>query len=111
VGSVVSKRGVDDAANDDADSVEIARPSGPLGPWRLSLSIVVAAVFTGMPLADAATSGVGVDSALIRSFVVAFFTWVALSCINRVLADATAAADRDAGRVYDDDPTTHLPLG
>jgi hypothetical protein len=83
------------------------RPGGPLGPWRLSLSIVVAALFTGMPLSRAASTGIGLDSALLRSFVVAFFTWIALSSINRVLADATAAADRDAAhRTLDDDPAS-----
>lgn len=74
----------------------VVRPSGPLGPWRLSLSIVAAAVFTGMPLSRAATTGVGVDMALLRSFVVAFFTWIALSMINRVLADATESLTPDA---------------
>lgn len=104
----MSKRGESDT-DESADSVEVARASGPLGPWRLSLSIVVAAVFTGMPLADAATSGTGVDSALVRSLVVAAFTWVALTCVNRVLADATAASDRDVTR--SDDGSSHLPLG
>jgi hypothetical protein len=88
------------------------RPSGPLGPWRLSLSIAVSAAFTGMPLSRAATSGIGLDGALLRSFIVAFFTWIALSSINRVLADATAAADRDAAHgLRDDDGTTSsMPL-
>ena len=74
----------------------VVRPSGPLGPWRLSLSIVAAALFTGMPLSRAATTGVGLDMALLRSFVVAFFTWIALSMINRVLADATESVAQDA---------------
>lgn len=86
MGGVVSKR----------SEVRVLRPSGPLGPWRLSLSIVAAAVFTGMPLSRAATTGMGVDMALLRSFVVAFFTWVALSMINRVLADATQPLTQDA---------------
>jgi hypothetical protein len=86
VGSVVSKRSEN----------RVVRPSGPLGPWRLSLSIVAAAVFTGMQLSRAATTGVGLDLALLRSFVVAFFTWIALSMINRVLADAHESVARDA---------------
>jgi hypothetical protein len=59
----------------------------------LSLSIVAAAVFTGMPLSRAATTGVGLDMALVRSLVVAFFTWIALSMVNRVLAEATHRPD------------------
>ena len=86
------------------------RPGGPLGPWRLSLSIVVAAVFTGMPLSRAASTGIGLDGALLRSFVVAFFTWIALSSINRVLADATAAVDRDAAHRMLDDAKASSPM-
>jgi hypothetical protein len=87
------------------------RPSGPLGPWRLSLSIVAAAAFTGMPLSRAATTGVGVDMALLRAFAVAFFTWIALSSINRVLADASAAAARDAAlHMLDDESAASPPM-
>lgn len=94
---------------DDADRP--VRPSGPLGPWRLSLSIVVAAVFTGMPLSRAATTGIGLDAALLRSFVVAFFTWIALSSINRVLAYAEASAARDAAlHMLDDDGAASPPM-
>lgn len=101
MGSVVSKR--------DADRP--VKPGGPLGPWRLSLSIVATMAFTGMPLSRAATTGVGLDSALLRSFVVAFFTWIALSSINRVLADAEVAAARDAARQsLDDDVTAQPPM-
>jgi hypothetical protein len=98
MGGLVSKK---------KDEDRPVRPSGPLGPWRLSLSIAVAAAFTGMPLSRAATSGIGLDMALLRSFVVAFFTWIALSSINRVLAEASAAAARDnAHRMLDDDTSS-----
>ncbi|MCU1361109.1 MAG: hypothetical protein JWN99_2398 [Ilumatobacteraceae bacterium] len=100
MGSVVSKR--------DADRP--VRPSGPLGPWRLSLSIVAAAVFTGMPLSRAATTGIDLDTALMRSFVVAFFTWIALSFVNRVLGQAAAAADHDAARRMLDDDSAAPPM-
>lgn len=69
-------------------------PSGPLGPWRLSLSIIVAAAFTGMPLSDAATTGDGLDLALLRSFGVAFLTWIAVGRVNRMLGQAELAAVR-----------------
>jgi hypothetical protein len=98
VGSPVSK----------AKAERVRRPSGPLGPWRLSLSIVAAAVFTGMPLSRAATTGIDLDFALMRSFGVAFFAWVALSMINRVLADATAAVDAPG---MQDDDVAASPLG
>jgi hypothetical protein len=67
----------------------------------LSLSIVATTLFTGMPLSRAATTGVGLDLALLRSFVVAFFTWIALSMINRVLADAHESVARDAANRAD----------
>jgi hypothetical protein len=93
----------------DADRPE--RPGGPLGPWRLSLSIIVSAAFTGMHLSRAATTGVGLDMALVRSFAVAFLTWIALSSINRVLGEATAAADRDAAlHSIDDDVAGQSPM-
>ena len=89
--------------------VEVARPSGPLGPWRLSLSIVVSTVFTGMPWPRQRPPGSVSTGAhpLVRRRVLRL---VALSCINRVLADAAVAADRDAGRVDDDAPPA-VPLG
>jgi len=87
------------------------RPSGPLGPWRLCLSIVASMAFPGMPLSRAATTGVGLDMALIRSFAVAFFTWIALSIINRMLGEAAAAVDRDAARSsLDEDLTAQPPM-
>lgn len=72
------------------------RPPGPLGPWRLSLSILATAAFTGLPLLQAAATGVGLDMALVRSFGVAFLCWIALGSATRMLAQAEAAADRDA---------------
>ena len=93
------------------DADQPTRPSGPLGPWRLSLSIVASAAFTGMPLSRAATTGADLDMALVRSFAVAFFAWIALSSINRVLADAEMATARDAAhRSLDDDVAAQPPM-
>lgn len=83
----MSKRGNDD------DVAARAAPKGPLGPWKLSIAIVVSALFTGMALFDAATTGIGVDMALLRSFGVAFLTWIAVGILNRVLAGVPGAAD------------------
>ena len=69
------------------------RRLGPLGPWRLALAITAAAVFTGLPLFDAATTGVGADMALLRSLGVALLTWVAVGALNRALINIPDAAD------------------
>ncbi len=79
------------------------RGEGPLAPWRLSLSVAASIVFTGMPLVDAATTGIDVDTALLRSFGVAFLTWVALGALNRALidlppADQSAEAEGDSAK-------------
>ncbi|MEK7423104.1 MAG: hypothetical protein AAB131_04610 [Actinomycetota bacterium] len=82
----------EEGATDD----KYRRPTGPLGPWRLSLSILATAAFTGLPLLRAAATGVGLDMALVRSFGVAFLSWIALGSATRMLAQAEAAADRDS---------------
>jgi hypothetical protein len=86
------------------------RIGGPLGPWRLSLSIAASAGFTGMPLSRAATTGAGLDMALVRSFAVAFFAWIALSSINRVLADAQMSAAHDAAHGSIEDEVAQPPM-
>jgi hypothetical protein len=68
---------------------------GPLAPWKLSIAVAVSAAFTGIALYDAAMTGVGIDMALIRSFGVAFATWIAVGFVNRVLRDAQAAVTAD----------------
>lgn len=81
--------------SDDVDEVEetISKKGlGPLGPWRLTLAIATSAVFTGMPLVDAATAGVGVDMALLRSFGVAFLTWISVGALNRALLNIPPSA-------------------
>ncbi|MGE0000369.1 MAG: hypothetical protein AB7L17_21855 [Ilumatobacteraceae bacterium] len=87
------------------------RPAGPLGPWKLSLSVVVAAAFTGMPLTRAATSGVGLDMALARSFGAGFLTWVVVGSVNRIVANAEAAAIRDAVQVALEEDPSSITLG
>jgi hypothetical protein len=74
--------------------VPIKKMPGPLGPWRLSLSVAVAGLTTGLPLIHAAQTGVQLDLALLRSFGIAFLTWWLLGRINRVLIQA--ALDRAA---------------
>lgn len=66
------------------------RPPGPLGPWRLSIVVLVSGITTGSALLAAATTGVELDIALARSFGVAFLVWVALGKINLVLGQAEA---------------------
>jgi hypothetical protein len=87
------------------------RPAGPLGPWKLSLSVVVAAACTGMPLTRAATSGVGLDMALARSFGAGFLTWIVVGSVNRVIASADAAAMRDGLQVAAEDEASSMTVG
>jgi hypothetical protein len=87
------------------------RPAGPLGPWKLSLSVVISAAFTGMPLARAATSGVGLDMALARSFAAGLLTWVVVGSVNRVIANAETAAIRDAVQMAVEDDASSVSLG
>jgi hypothetical protein len=79
----------------DVDEVVAVVPRGPLGPWRLSLAVAAAAVFTGMPLLDAAQTGLGLDMALARSFGVAFLVWIASGWVNKMLAAAMPTDDDD----------------
>jgi len=91
---------------------EPPKPQGPLGPWRLSISVLVAPGFTGMPLWQTAQTGVGLDMALLRSFGVAFITWIATGRLNKLLAtEATDddATDEDAGPAHDE-PTGEHPV-
>jgi hypothetical protein len=76
-------------------AVQAPPDPGPLAPWKLSISVGVSAAFTGLPLYDAAMTGVAVDMALLRSFGVAFFVWVAVGFVNRVLRQALAAVETD----------------
>jgi hypothetical protein len=81
---------------------EAAAPDpGPLAPWKLSIAVATSAALTGMPLYDAAFTGVGVDMALVRSFAVAFFVWIAVGFINKVLRQAQASAADDASTSLD----------
>lgn len=83
-----------DELDETEDEVISRKGLGPLAPWRLTIAVATSAVFTGMPLFDAATAGVGVDMALLRSFGVAFLTWVAVGALNRALFDIPPAAGR-----------------
>lgn len=78
-----------------AASIE-AHVSGPLGPWRLSIAVGVAAVTTGKAFVDAASSGGQIDLALGRSFAVAFVMWMVLGAVNRILIQAEVARLVDA---------------
>ena len=99
MGSVMSKKGNDDIAAPTAPPT----PRGPLGPWKLSIAIGVSALFTGMALFDAATTGLGIDMALLRSFGVAFLTWIAVGILNRVLVGVPGVDDAADAPVADGD--------
>jgi hypothetical protein len=81
-------------------------PQGPLGPWRLSISVLVALGFTGMPLWQTAQTGVGLDMALLRSFGVAFITWIATGRLNKMLA-----SDVDDAAPPDESDPSNEPTG
>jgi len=70
-------------------------PPGPLAPWKLSISVAASAALTGLALYDAAMTGVGVDMALLRSFGTAFFVWIAVGFVNKVLLQAQTDASFD----------------
>ena len=78
------------------EAVEVQKHPGPLGPWKLSISVAVSAAFTGLPLYDAVVTGVGTDMALLRSFGVGFLTWIAASSVNRVVATAQQSVEADS---------------
>lgn len=81
---------------------------GPLGPWRFSIAVLVAALTTGMSLYRAAIAGAGLDMAFVRSFGVAFFTWIVLGSINKMLAlaDARGSAADALQEDVEDEPST-----
>jgi hypothetical protein len=80
---------------DDAGLESAQADPGPLAAWKLSIAVAISAAFTGLPLYDAALSGVGVDMALLRSFGAAFGVWIAVGLVNRVLRDAQVAVEAD----------------
>ena len=84
----MGKRSKDEDVDDESAAETFTVLPGPLAPWRLCLVVALAAVTTGMPLVNAAKTGVGLDMALLRSFGIAFLAWVALGRINRVLGQA-----------------------
>ena len=85
----MGKRSKSESESDAVETAdEITVPAGFLAQWRLVLVIAVAAVTTGSPLVSAASTGVGLDMALLRSFGIAFVTWIALGKINSVLGQA-----------------------
>jgi hypothetical protein len=69
--------------------------SGPLGPWRLSIAVVIAAITSGMALYRATATGVAIDLALGRSFGIAFVTWIVLGSISKMLGVAEALGPTD----------------
>jgi hypothetical protein len=56
-----------------------------------------------MPLYRAATTGIGLDLALGRSFAAGFLTWVVVSVMNRVIASADAAVMAEPLVLEDDE--------
>lgn len=87
----MGKRSKSEESESDVDADvagEVTVSAGFLAQWRLVLVIAVAGVTTGSPLVNAASTGVGLDMALLRSFGIAFVTWVALGKINNVLGQA-----------------------
>jgi hypothetical protein len=96
---------------DSAESAPKApKPQGPLGPWRLSISVLVALGFTGMPLWQTAQTGVGLDMALLRSFGVAFITWIATGRLNRMLVTEDTPDEVESEVDVHDEPTGEHPV-
>lgn len=85
---------------------------GPLGPYRLVLSVAFALLIAGEDLLDAATTGVGTDAALIRATLAAWFVWILAGLVSRILAAGEQRATRttptadvaDPGDVHEPDP-------
>ena len=92
----MGKRSKDDrggAAVDEVSTLTVL--PGPLAPWRLCIVVGVSSLTTGMALVHAAESGNGLDLALLRSFGIAFVTWIALGKINRVIGQVETDRLRD----------------
>ncbi len=88
--AVPDKGTLKEAAKLAKKQMKLARKTGPVAPWRLSLSVALSAVLTGTKLLDALeTDGANLDFALLRSFGVGFCAWFILGLINRVLVAAT----------------------
>ena len=90
--SVVDEVDDGDGKKKSKKSKKFKAPPGPLAPFRLSLTVLVSAVTTGVPLWHAWTSGIDVDIALGRSFAVAFVLWIVLGRISRMLGMAQLEA-------------------
>ena len=59
---------------------------GPLGPYRLALAVGFALLIAGNQLLVAASTGRGIDTALLRAALAAWFIWILAGIVSRILA-------------------------
>ena len=71
------------------------RGPGPIGAWRLTLSVGSSALMTGRALLDSAMSGQHLDLALGRSFGAACVVWIASGTVNRIFVDLERRRESD----------------
>lgn len=66
----------------------VRRPGGrgPLGPYRLALAVGFALLIAGQQLLAAATTGIGIDTALLLAAGSATFIWVLAGVVSRIIA-------------------------
>ena len=67
---------------------------GPLGPYRLAMAVAFSMLVAGEQLLMAAETGVGVDDALIRAALAAWFIWILAGIVSRILATAQRSTSR-----------------
>ena len=65
---------------------------GPLGPYRLALAVGFSLLIAGSQLLEAASTGIGIDAALLRALMAAWFIWVLVGIVSRILAAGRRAA-------------------
>ncbi len=82
---------------------------GPLGPYRLAMAVAFSMLVAGEQLLMAAQTGIGVDDALIRAALAAWFIWILAGVVSRILATAQRPTSRRRTDTTDPPPdtTTH----
>ncbi len=71
---------------------------GPLGPYRLAVAVGFALLIAGNQLLDAASTGRGIDTALLRAALAAWFIWILAGIVSRILAAGRPPRSKSGSR-------------